>query len=50
MVWDPLKNGVLSETLGLKRPPKKNSPIEVLIMYQVLIDKDTTIGDGLIIT
>ena len=36
--------GVLSETLGLRRPPRKISPMGVPIRYRVLNDEDLTIG------
>ena len=48
MMGGPRKNGVLSETLGVKRSPKKKFPMGVPIRYQVLNGEDLTIGDGLI--
>jgi len=48
-IVDPLKNGVLSETLGLKRPPNFFPTLEVPIRYWVLNGEDLTNVDGLIV-
>ena len=42
--WCVVHFGVLSETLGLKRPPNFFSTLGVPIRYRVLNDKDLTIG------
>ena len=48
MVWSSLKNGALSETLNLKRSPKKIYPIKVpIIKYRVLNGENLTTENGL---
>jgi len=44
---DPLKNGVLSETMSLKRPSNFFPTIKVPIRYEVLNDEDLANVDGL---
>jgi len=47
-VWSSLKNGALSETLNLKRSPKKIYPIKVpIIKYRVLNGENLTTENGL---